>query len=190
MAARKKPDTTKVDQNTVPASLTVSNPYEYPLVYCENIWDIVTNNDTSLKNLLVNTGQYDQHTINETLAGLASSAANIIYEYDTEDSVFDPTTDKGIPSATAYVKVPSYYYAVFDNTEMIGGVPTPINPPATSTTIPITDCGNCPIVQVVHDGHVVYCDLDINIGTGVVTISWGNNITVNTSHPLYISVIG
>ena len=188
--ARKKPDTTKVPQNTVPVSLTVSNPSEFPLVYAENTWDIVTNDDTSLKSLLVNTGQYDQHTINETLAGIAAGAANITYDYDTTESVFDPNTDKGIPSATAYVKVPSYYYTTFNNTEDVGGVPTPLDPPAHSFMIPITDCGNCPIVQVVQDGHVVYCDIDINIGTGVVTISWSNNITVDTTHPLYVSVIG
>lgn len=188
--ARKKPDTTKVSQNTIPASLTASNPNEFPIVYGDDIWDVV-GSGSSLASLIGNTGQYDQHSINEALANNTSAASNIHYDYDTTESVFDSETNKGIPSAgNTYVKVPSYYYTTFDNTEIIEGERVPLNPPAHSLSIPITDCGNCPIVQVVQDGHVVYCDLDINIGTGVITISWGNTINVNTQHPLYISVIG
>lgn len=188
--ARKKPDTTKVSQNTIPASLTASNPNEFPIVYGDDIWDVVAGG-SSLATLIGNTGQYDQHSINEVLANTTSVASNIHYEYDTTESVFDSGTNKGIPSVgTTYVKVPSYYYTMFDNTEIVEGVPVPLNPPVNSFSIPITACGNCPIVQVVQDGHVVFCDLDINIGTGVITINWGDTITVNTQHPLYISVIG
>lgn len=186
MAAQRKDSSTtpntksKLGLTLAPAAGT------YPIAYTDDTWDIVTNADTALKARLGNTGQYDQHTINEALA----SGASIEYDYDTTESVFDDTTNKGIPSLGTYVKVPSYYYTKFDNTEDVGGTIVAIDPPQTSVTIPITDCGNCPIVQVVQDGHVVFCDVDINISTGLITISWGTTITVNVSHPLYISIVG
>ena len=67
MANRKKSNTTKVGLNTIPASLTVSNPNEYPLVYSEDAWDVVESG-SSLEGVLGNEGQYDQHVINEALA--------------------------------------------------------------------------------------------------------------------------
>ena len=187
---RKKENTNKVVQSTVPVSMKPSSTDDFPLVYSEDIWDVVANN-SNLKNIVGNYGQYDQHSINESLASSVASATQIAYHYDTTESVFDPTTNKGIQTANnVYVKVPSYYYTKFDNTEIIDGQVVPITPPAHSITIPITNCGNCPIVQIVQDGHVVYCDTDINVGTGVITITWGNTITVDVSHPLYISIVG
>ena len=185
MASKKTSDTTKNTKTQLGLTLAPAAS-TYPISYVEDNWDVVTDASSALGVRLGGTGQYDQHTINEALA----SGAAIEYDYDTDDSVFDPTTEKGIPSVDACVKVPSYYYTTFDNTEVVGGETVPLDPPAHALTIPITACGNCPIVQVVQDGHVVFCDIDINIGTGSITINWGTTITVNASHPLYISIIG
>lgn len=65
--ARKKDNIIKVDQNTVPVSLTVSNPNEFPLVYSDDTWDVIPSG-SALAGLMGNFGQYDQHSINETLA--------------------------------------------------------------------------------------------------------------------------
>ena len=72
--ARKKNDIIKVDQHTVPASLTVSNPYEYPLVYSDDTWDVVASG-TALADVMGSFGQYDQHSINEALAGSGSGGS-------------------------------------------------------------------------------------------------------------------
>ena len=71
--ARKKDNIIKVDQNTVPVSLTVSNPNEFPLVYGDDTWDLVPSG-SSLADVMGNFGQYDQHSINEALAGNIGNA--------------------------------------------------------------------------------------------------------------------
>lgn len=65
--ARKKPDIEKISQNTIPASITASNPNDFPIVYGDDIWDVAISG-SGLANLMGNIGQYDQHSINEALA--------------------------------------------------------------------------------------------------------------------------
>ena len=63
----KSESTTKVYQNTLGLSVAPSNPDEFPIVYADNVWDVV-NSGTNLSELLENIGQFDQHTINELFA--------------------------------------------------------------------------------------------------------------------------
>jgi len=62
-----KNDTNKVSQSSLGLSLAPSNPNEFPIVYADNVWDVV-NSETNLAELLENIGQFDQHTINELFA--------------------------------------------------------------------------------------------------------------------------
>jgi hypothetical protein len=62
-----KPNTNKVSQTSLGLSFSSSSPDDFPIVYADNVWDVV-NSGTNLAELLENIGQFDQHTINELFA--------------------------------------------------------------------------------------------------------------------------
>lgn len=198
---RRKGDTSKTTETSLGLTLAPSSD-ALPIAYDDNVWDIV-DASSPLASIMPNgAGQYDQHAINEALAeNGGGGAANIDYVYEKGEepgstkSVFDKNIKKGLRTKNGIVKVPSYYYTVFDNTDE-NGDPTYL----TSVTIAVYDLfvGNCPIVQVVQpvaDGgvvryKVVYCDVTVDIENSQITIAWSNKVTVDENHPLYISILG
>ena len=81
MATPKKNTTTKDALHALPIALKSSNGDEFPIAYCDNIWDIVAA-QSKLIGVLGSIGQYDQHTINEALAELAIPTVEADLEYD------------------------------------------------------------------------------------------------------------
>lgn len=67
------PSTNKVKQSLFPLSLQPSSPTSFPLAYGDNIWD-VAEDGSSLAEQMGEEGQYDQHSINESLAEKANAA--------------------------------------------------------------------------------------------------------------------
>ncbi len=66
MAESKKQSIEKVPQVGFTLSLKSANQAEYPLVYQSDAWDVVESN-SKLKDVLGDSGQFDQHTINEAV---------------------------------------------------------------------------------------------------------------------------
>ena len=73
----KRNDVTKVTQTSMGLSFASANPAEFPIAYQEELWDRAEA-DSELAKLMGNgsAGQYDQHAINEALAGAAGGAAD------------------------------------------------------------------------------------------------------------------
>ena len=71
------PSTDKVRQVYYPLSLKPSNDEEFPISYADNIWDVVGAGST-MAALAGNTGQYDQHTINELLANAITAISQAL----------------------------------------------------------------------------------------------------------------
>lgn len=61
------PSTEKVEQSFLPISIKPSSPSRFPIAYADNLWDVV-NGNTPLSSLTGNTGQFDQHTVNDIVA--------------------------------------------------------------------------------------------------------------------------
>lgn len=81
MATPKKNTTTKDALHALPIALKSSNGDEFPIAYCDNIWDIVAA-QSKLIDILGSIGQYDQHSINEALAELAIPIVEANLEYN------------------------------------------------------------------------------------------------------------
>ena len=81
MATPKKNTTTKDALHALPIALKSSNGDEFPIAYCDNIWDIVAA-QSKLIGVLGSIGQYDQHSINEALAELAIPIVEANLEYN------------------------------------------------------------------------------------------------------------
>ena len=79
MATPINPNTSKNVVSSMGSTFESGNPNEYPIAYDDNVWDVVTNEDTEMKELLGGIGQFDQHTINKNLAtkSQSKSVANI-----------------------------------------------------------------------------------------------------------------
>ena len=77
MAQAKKPTTAKSPISSMGLTFESGNPANYPIAYCDNIWDIAQQG-TELAEKLGGIGQYDQHTINEMFAGGISKIAETI----------------------------------------------------------------------------------------------------------------
>lgn len=61
------PSTNKVDQSFLPISLKPSSS-RFPISYADGVWDVV-DSGSDLSSLTGNTGQFDQHAINELFSG-------------------------------------------------------------------------------------------------------------------------
>ena len=81
MATPKKQSTTKSPVSSMGLTFESGNTADYPIAYSDNVWDIaVANTQLALK--LGNSGQFDQHTINEDLA--AAAQATTVETVDTQ----------------------------------------------------------------------------------------------------------
>lgn len=98
--ARKKPDIEKISQNTIPASITASNPNDFPIVYGDDIWDVAISG-SGLANLMGNIGQYDQHSINESLAS-GIGEATLGTAITATQTVGGITSGKNLPANTTF----------------------------------------------------------------------------------------
>lgn len=67
MSVPVNPSTDKVRQSYFPLSLRPSNEDEFPIAYGDNLWDVVPSG-SPIAALAGNTGQFDQHSINELMA--------------------------------------------------------------------------------------------------------------------------
>lgn len=96
MSTPVNPSTEKVRQVYYPLSLKPSNDEEFPLSYADNIWDVVRIGST-LSALTKNTGQFDQHTLNELFAQLLveiTEAIEVIWQQiDPDPPTHDDFTD-------------------------------------------------------------------------------------------------
>lgn len=75
----KNPSTTKTTQTNMALSFTTANPDGYPIAYADDVWDAVEQN-TAMSDVMEGTGQYDQKTINEQLAGKIGSIDLSVFE--------------------------------------------------------------------------------------------------------------
>jgi len=84
MATPKKQSTTKSPVSSMGLTFESGNPDNYPIAYVDNVWDIAAaNSQLALK--LGNSGQFDQHTINEDLATAARANAAAIETLNKTD---------------------------------------------------------------------------------------------------------
>lgn len=84
MATPKKQSTTKSPVSSMGLTFESGNPDNYPIAYVDNVWDIAAaNSQLALK--LGNSGQFDQHTINEDLATAARTNAAAIETLNKTD---------------------------------------------------------------------------------------------------------
>jgi surface protein len=60
--------TTKVDESELGLTLASANPAEYPTVYSDNIWEIVTKTDTSLFEVIGSQQSFTQKEVNHIIA--------------------------------------------------------------------------------------------------------------------------
>lgn len=67
MTTPKIDTTNKVDQQNMGLSMKSSNPNEFPILYNDDVWDVIEEN-SALAEKLGGGGQFDQHQINEALA--------------------------------------------------------------------------------------------------------------------------
>jgi hypothetical protein len=68
-----------------------ANQDDYPVAYQEDIWDVADEN-TKLKELMGQVGQYDQHVINEELA---SATSDIKTAADTAKNIISSAANIG-----------------------------------------------------------------------------------------------
>lgn len=97
--------TTKVDESELGLTLASANPAEYPTVYSDNIWEIVTKTDTSLFEVIGSQQSFTQKEVNHIIAQYIynSSVAEAALER-TVDTLFEASvhrvlTGKGTDSA-------------------------------------------------------------------------------------------
>ena len=83
MSTTPKKDTVdKASQFGFGLTFKSSNQADYPVAYQEDIWDVAAEN-TKLKELMGQIGQYDQHAINEELATMLSEMQRPIGDIST-----------------------------------------------------------------------------------------------------------
>lgn len=94
-----KPDTTKVTQSGLGLSINSSSPENFPIVYADNVWDIVKEG-TDLSNLQGITGSFDQHTLNELFAKLIllNSGDSESYDSGLVPTIVETLPPQGDPS--------------------------------------------------------------------------------------------
>lgn len=85
--------TTKVDESELGLTLASANPAEYPTVYSDNIWEIVTKTDTSLFEVIGSQQSFTQKEVNHIIAKYIydSSVAKAALER-TVDMLFEAST--------------------------------------------------------------------------------------------------
>lgn len=96
----KNPSTTKATQTNMALSFTTANPDGYPIAYVDDVWDAVEQN-TAMSDVMEGTGQYDQKTINEQLAGKIGSIDLSVFEkvINKVISISAQSTDVQYPTA-------------------------------------------------------------------------------------------
>lgn len=96
----KNPSTTKATQTNMALSFTTANPDGYPISYADDVWDAVEQN-TAMSDVMEGTGQYDQKTINEQLAGKIGSIDLSVFEkvINKVISISAQSTDTQYPTA-------------------------------------------------------------------------------------------
>lgn len=78
--------TTKVDESELGLTLASANPAEYPTVYSDNIWEIVTKTDTSLFEVIGSQQSFTQKEVNHIIA-------QYIYNSSVAESKLKNTVD-------------------------------------------------------------------------------------------------
>ncbi len=149
-------------------------------------------NDVSSVQSDVNSIQGDIQTLYETDSNLYDCIAEVqgLIPHNAEQRLSDLETQQlELKAEVDDVKEALAYQAKFYSEEITSG--STING-ITSHTIAglLHQCGKSPIVQTIYGGKVVATDIAIDTNSGSVTISWTSSLTVDSSHPLTVSIIG
>ena len=160
MAVNKKSGSTTIDSKKSRFALIMaSSSDDAPIVYSEDTWDIVKDG-TKLATIIGDTGQYDQHTINELLAKGSSGGSGGAHQYE----LIFPTSGN------------APYGVTFENNTL-------------TISSEIHGCEGTPFVTCYQDNAIVDFAVSKNTNNDVI-VSWNGIGVVTEQHPVTICIMG